>query len=301
MNALTSFIKRHALASFCTLTIALTFAATLLPLPGEVIPVVMVFIPALMAIALTALSEGKAGVRSLLGKLAQWRISLKWVVIALTLALMMRLTMSLIALGLGLIPALQLRPGPPAQFVILAVILFIFAIPEELGWRGYALPKLLEQRSPLAAGLIVGVLWGSLHLALHLPGLITVAELLGGALGGLVAGAVAALVGQALGGALNTGWGDRIGALGLGALGYLLGTTVGVMLAGRRLKQARSEWLALLGSLVGGGLVLLLAQPFRLNESPTLLQGLFVSLPPITATLAFSQLRLPVARQPESE
>lgn len=33
------------------------------------------------------------------------------------------------------------------------------------------MPKLLEHRSPLAAGLIVGVLWGSLHLSLHLPGL----------------------------------------------------------------------------------------------------------------------------------
>ncbi len=154
MNRLTYLIKQHALVIFCTLTIALTFAATLLPLPGEVIPVVIVFIPALMAIALTALSEGKAGVRSLLGKLAQWRISLKWLVTALALALVMRLTISLIALGLGLIPAIQLRPMPPAQFVVLALILFIFAIPEELGWRGYALPKLLEHRSPLAAGMI---------------------------------------------------------------------------------------------------------------------------------------------------
>ena len=171
MNILTSLIKQHGLAIFCTLTIALTFAATLLSLPGEVIPVVMVFIPALMAISLTALSEGKAGVRSLLGKLAQWRISLKWVFIALALALLIRLTMSLIALGLGMISTIQLRPGGPAQYVILAVIFFVFAIPEELGWRGYALPKLIERYSPLIAGLIVGVLWGSLHLALLLPGM----------------------------------------------------------------------------------------------------------------------------------
>jgi hypothetical protein len=71
MNILISLIKRYGLAIFCVLTIVLTFAATLLPLPGEVIPVVIVFIPAFMAIALTALSEGKAGVRSLLGKLSQ--------------------------------------------------------------------------------------------------------------------------------------------------------------------------------------------------------------------------------------
>lgn len=171
MQTLTLLIKRHVLVIFCTLTISLTFAATLLPLPGEVIPVVMVFIPALMAIALSALSEGTVGVRSLLGKLTQWRISLKWLLIALALALLIRLTMSLIASGLGIISTIQLRPGGPEQYVILAIIFFVFAIPEELGWRGYALPKLLEHYSPLIAGLIVGVLWGSLHLALLFPGM----------------------------------------------------------------------------------------------------------------------------------
>src|SRR5918994_3984806 len=170
-NMLTSQIKQHALAIFCVLTIALTFAATLLPLPGEAIAVVMVFVPALLAFSLTALSEGKADVRSLLSKLAQWRISLKWVVMALVLALVIRLTMSLIALGLGMISTIQLRPGGPAQYIILAIVFFVFAIPEELGWRGYALAKLLERRSPLEAALIVGVLWGSLHLALLLPGM----------------------------------------------------------------------------------------------------------------------------------
>lgn len=171
MQTLTLLIKRHVLVIFCTLTISLTFAATLLPLPGEVIPVVMVFIPALMAIALTALSDGMAGVRSLLSKLAQWRISLKWVVIALALAFIIRLAVSLIAIGLGMISTIQLRPDGPAQYVTLAVIFFVFAIPEELGWRGYALPKMLEQYSPLIAGLTIGVLWGSLHLALLLPGM----------------------------------------------------------------------------------------------------------------------------------
>ena len=160
MNMVISLSKQYSLAIFSVLTIALTFAATLLRLPGEMIPVVIVFIPALIAIALTALSEGKTSVRSLLGKLSEWRVNFKWVVIAVALALVMRLTISLIALGLGMIPAIHLRPGSPAQFVILALILFLFAMPEELGWRGYVLSKLLQQHSPLTAGLIIGVLWG---------------------------------------------------------------------------------------------------------------------------------------------
>jgi uncharacterized protein len=42
---------------------------------------------------------------------------------------------------------------------------------EEIGWRGYALPQLLAQYSALTASLIIGVVWGSLHLALLLPGM----------------------------------------------------------------------------------------------------------------------------------
>jgi membrane protease YdiL (CAAX protease family) len=71
-----------------------------------------------------------------------------------------------------MITTIQLRPGRPASFVLLAVVFFVFAIPEELGWRGYALPRLLKLHSPITAGLIVGMLWGSLHLALLLPGMI---------------------------------------------------------------------------------------------------------------------------------
>ncbi|MGH2524393.1 MAG: CPBP family intramembrane glutamic endopeptidase [Anaerolineales bacterium] len=41
----------------------------------------------------------------------------------------------------------------------------------KLGWRGYALSRLLKNRSALFASLVVGVLWGLVHLALHLPGM----------------------------------------------------------------------------------------------------------------------------------
>ena len=65
MNRITTFVKRQALLTFCALTIVLSFAATLLPLPGEAMPVVMVFIPALVALGLAALTDGWSGVRAL--------------------------------------------------------------------------------------------------------------------------------------------------------------------------------------------------------------------------------------------
>ena len=43
-------------------------------------------------------------------------------------------------------------------------MLILLVVGEELGWRGYALPKLVETRSPLAASLIIGVVWWLWHL-----------------------------------------------------------------------------------------------------------------------------------------
>ena len=51
-------------------------------------------------------------------------------------------------------------------------ILFILVVGEEIGWRGYALPRLLATRSMLSASLILGVLWGAWHLpTFFIPGL----------------------------------------------------------------------------------------------------------------------------------
>jgi membrane protease YdiL (CAAX protease family) len=41
-----------------------------------------------------------------------------------------------------------------------------------LGWRGYVLPRLLDRWPTFYSGLLIGVLWGSLHLSLTLPGMV---------------------------------------------------------------------------------------------------------------------------------
>jgi membrane protease YdiL (CAAX protease family) len=39
---------------------------------------------------------------------------------------------------------------------------------EEIGWRGFLLPRLLRRNSPLAASLILGVVWALWHLPVDL-------------------------------------------------------------------------------------------------------------------------------------
>jgi membrane protease YdiL (CAAX protease family) len=38
---------------------------------------------------------------------------------------------------------------------------------EEVGWRGFLLPKLLTKFSPLSASVVLGVIWGVWHLPLY--------------------------------------------------------------------------------------------------------------------------------------
>jgi hypothetical protein len=98
------------------------------------------------------------------------------------------------------------------------------------------------------------------------------AELAGGCGAGLLLARGGGLAGAWIGRSGAPGWGDLIGAiLGL-FLGYLIGVPIGLALVGRLLKQRGSFWLALLGSILGGALVGLLAAPLlRLNENTALL------------------------------
>ena len=115
---------------------------------------------------MAAVTGGKAGVKQLLSRVVVWRVGMRWYVIALGLPTVLSLT----AAGLHYLldGAWPLQIGAVSVFDF---IVFVLVVGEELGWRGYALPLLLEQRSAVMASLILGVLWGLWHLPTFLvPG-----------------------------------------------------------------------------------------------------------------------------------
>ena len=167
----TTLKERFSLSAFLILTPLLSLAIPLfLSLPPEITPLMIAIIPAVLAILLTAMTDGRRGVRALLKKLLEWRVTFKWYVIALGLALGLRLSMSLLALLLGWIPAIQIRAWSLPEFILLGTFILIGGAMEELGWRGYALPRLLASRSALSSALLIGIIWGVLHLSLTFPG-----------------------------------------------------------------------------------------------------------------------------------
>lgn len=162
-----ALIKQFPVWWFVLLTVGLTFVTYLLPLPREVLPLLIVFIPTVIAASLIAIT-GEGSVGSLFAQLNPTRISLKWAVITFGFGFALRLAVTLVGMVLGLTTSFGLDTFTP-----FLVIVFIFAAAEEIGWRGYALPKLMEKQSPLAASLILGVPWAALHLALFLPGMMS--------------------------------------------------------------------------------------------------------------------------------
>jgi uncharacterized protein len=159
MSAVSTFIKRHPLVAFFALAYALTWPVIPLVTVSPAIGLLGLFGPALAAIAVAAVADGKPGLKDLLGRTVRWRVGARWYAIALGLPVVLTLTTAGTYLLLGAPTAL--RSG---TLSVLEPIIFVLVVGEELGWRGYALPRLLARRSALAASLILGVLWGVWHL-----------------------------------------------------------------------------------------------------------------------------------------
>jgi uncharacterized protein len=171
MNKNPTFLDRYSLPLFLILTPLISLSIPLfLQLPVEIVPFLMAFIPALLAILISALTDGRRGVGALMKKLFQWRVSIKWYAIALVLAFGLRLAIAEVAVLLRWIPEIRMTPWAPVEFIIIGVFILIGAVFEELAWRGYVLPKLLANHSAIFSGLLIGVIWGVIHLGLILPG-----------------------------------------------------------------------------------------------------------------------------------
>jgi membrane protease YdiL (CAAX protease family) len=164
-----TLLRRYPLASYFVLVYALAWGGALwvvegmagsgsAPLPAAVgmVGLPMLMAPGLAAVALTALVEGKAGVRALWARLTRWRVDLRWYALA-TVALPLLMLAILYTLGALVSPLF----APTLALMGLAGLFAGYL--EEIGWTGFATPRLLARRSPVTAGLWLGALWGIWH------------------------------------------------------------------------------------------------------------------------------------------
>jgi membrane protease YdiL (CAAX protease family) len=184
MTAIKAFIKTHSVLTYYALTFAISWGCLLLVIGGpnripgtpeqfeKLIPLVGLALmagPSVSGILLTGLVYGRMGLRGLVARLLRWRLGARWYAGALLAA---PLSMTAIPLALSLLST-EFLPGlitksDKAGLLLMGIAFGLMAgIFEELGWTGFAIPRLRLRYGVLTTGLIVGFLWGAWHLLVN--------------------------------------------------------------------------------------------------------------------------------------
>jgi membrane protease YdiL (CAAX protease family) len=137
--------------------------------------------PFLAAIIVTALTDGKVGLKTLLSRMVRWRVGLHWYAAALGLPV----GVYLFAVSLNVLLGASASTSEQFGSWYLVFPLFAYgllfplggAFGEELGWRGYALPRVQAHVSALSAALIIGVIQTAWHLPLFMSNLVRVSDI----------------------------------------------------------------------------------------------------------------------------
>lgn len=161
-NPISALIGRQPLAAFFVLAFALTWAA----LPWNSF---MAAGPMLAAVIVTAVTQGRHGLRELRRRIFHWRVGWEWYAAAILIPLCLALTAGIVNVAFG-------APGSVLRNLQLSSLAAVFAVRlllpvgapvgEEPGWRGCALPRLLAQSSPLRSTLVLGLVVALWHVPL---------------------------------------------------------------------------------------------------------------------------------------
>ena len=134
--------------------------------------------PSIAAVVIALLISGRVGLRQLVDRLKPWREGVTWreglKVYGLIVALFMGFTcyfalVSWIHGGEQALDEIGPRIGSTLWLFLLYFLIGAFlregGLLEELGWRGFALPRLIDRlRSPLNASILLGILWSMWHI-----------------------------------------------------------------------------------------------------------------------------------------
>jgi uncharacterized protein len=182
MTTIKAYVKNYPLLSFYALAFAISWGAILLVLglgPGgfsatpqqfqKAVPYAvpaMVLGPGLAGILLTGLLHGRAGLSEFRSRLLRWRVEARWYAVALLTApiLLTGVMVSLSLISPEFLPRIFIASDKASVLLLGIAAGLVAGIFEELGWTGFAIPRMRLRYGVLSTGLFVGVLWGAWHL-----------------------------------------------------------------------------------------------------------------------------------------
>jgi membrane protease YdiL (CAAX protease family) len=122
--------------------------------------------PILGAFLVTAIADGRPGLRQWVGRLWKWRVSWRWyLIVLLSVPAALVLTGLVWTGGQAHLPSVA---ALAAYVPALVLQMLTTGVAEEPGWRDFALPRLQKRFGPLTGTLVLGPLWGMWHLPLFL-------------------------------------------------------------------------------------------------------------------------------------
>ena len=164
-----SFPRKHPALSYFLLTLTISWTAAFLvaaskllqgqPLPkltGILMFPAMLLGPSFAGIFLTRRLDGRDGSRNLFARMRHFRFPLRWYS-----ALLMAP-----AMVLGVLYGLKIFVSPiyaPNRFWLGVTFGILAGFLEEIGWTGFAYPKLRQRFAVLPAAAILGLFWGLWH------------------------------------------------------------------------------------------------------------------------------------------
>jgi uncharacterized protein len=169
---LRDWTERHPLIAYFGLTYVITWMGILLfagvarfqglALPmAAMVPILLVMLmgPSCASLILIAVTEGQAGLRHLWTRMRRWQVAPQWYMVALLTTPFVTLA---VLLTLSTLVSSAYTPGFNLLFGLIVGGLAGFF--EEIGWTGFATPRLLQRYGVLASGLVIGLLWGCWHM-----------------------------------------------------------------------------------------------------------------------------------------
>jgi uncharacterized protein len=176
-----NLISRHPVVSYYFLTFAISVGGVFLLVgsPGDIpatseqvarlFPMALLATlagPSIAGLLLTGLIDGKHGFRELVSRLLRWRVGAGWYALAL-LTFPVIATMALFSLSLTspiYLPAI-VRTDDKIALILAAVGVGLgYGLFEEIGWTGFAIPRLRLSHGVVSTGIVVGALWGAWHV-----------------------------------------------------------------------------------------------------------------------------------------
>ena len=127
--------------------------------------------PALVAIWLTARAEGRSALQSLLARVLHWEVAGRWYVLAILYMPVVKLA---VALSYRAINGAWPHFGNESWYLIIGAMVISTPVQagEEIGWRGFALPRLASRMGFRGASVLLGVVWATWHLPFfYVPGI----------------------------------------------------------------------------------------------------------------------------------